>query len=242
MDETHAMQGLRAPDLLRLLEAGHGRGPLDRGLLLLEHASPQADLDLLWSMSLAERDRRLVALRRATFGSAMEVTTRCPDCETALETPMDLRWLSELPAPDDPMTVHEHGGLRFRLPSTADLMMALRHSDDPRLALVRRSLRTPDPAELNEERLEQLVPELAAAWEAVDPMAEVRLDFRCVACETTFHRVFDIAETFYAEVEAHGRRLLLDIHALASAYGWTEEQVLALGPVRRRLYVDMVSG
>ncbi len=241
MDETHAMQGLRAPDLLRLLEAGHGRGPLDRGLLLLEHASPRADLDSLWSMSLAERDRRLVALRRATFGSAMEVTTRCPECETALETPMDLRWLSELPAPDDPMTVHEHGGLRFRLPSTLSLMKALSSPDDPRRALLRGTLETPDPKDLDDEQVDRLAPELAAAWEAVDPMAEVRLDFRCVGCEATFQRVFDIAETFYAEVEAYGRRLLLDIHALASAYGWTEDEVLALGPVRRRLYVDMVS-
>ena len=241
MDGPKAIKGLTAPDLLRLLEAGHGRGPLDRGLLLLEHASPQADLDLLWSMSLAERDRRLVALRRATFGSAMEVTTRCPDCETALETPMDLRLLSELPAPDDPVAVHGHGGFRFRLPSTLSLMKALSSPDDPRRALVRGTLETPDPKELDNEDIDRLVPELAAAWEAVDPMAEVRLDFRCVACETTFHRVFDIAETFYAEVETHARRLLLDIHALASAYGWTEEQVLALGPVRRRLYVDMVS-
>ena len=242
MNRTQAMHGLNATDLLRLLEAGHGRGPLDRGLLLLAYAWPNAGADALRALPVAERDRRLVALRRATFGRSMEVMVRCPDCDTGLETPMDLVLLSSLPGPEDPGGLHRHGDLSFRLPSTDDLAAVLATvDDDPRRALLRRTLESPDPSALGDDDLDELVPVLAAAWEAVDPMVEVRLDFQCVGCELEFQRIFDIAEAFYAEVEAHGRRLLLDIHALASTYGWTENEVLALGPVRRRLYVDMVS-
>jgi hypothetical protein len=33
---------------------------------------------------------------------------------------------------------------------------------------------------------------------------------------------------------------LLEVHALASHYGWTEPDVLALPPARRRAYLEMV--
>ena len=32
------------------------------------------------------------------------------------------------------------------------------------------------------------------------------------------------------------------VHALASAYGWTEADVLAVGPWRRQVYLQAVSG
>jgi hypothetical protein len=33
----------------------------------------------------------------------------------------------------------------------------------------------------------------------------------------------------------------MDVHALASAYGWSEREILALSDTRRRLYLEMVS-
>jgi len=36
--------------------------------------------------------------------------------------------------------------------------------------------------------------------------------------------------------------LLDDIHLLASAYGWTEDEVLRLSPMRREAYVRRVLG
>jgi hypothetical protein len=41
-------------------------------------------------------------------------------------------------------------------------------------------------------------------------------------------------------VEDWASRLLLEVHALASVYGWSERDVLNLSPRRRRLYLDMV--
>lgn len=227
------MNGLHAADLLRLLELGHGRGPLDRGLLLLAHAWPSADRATLSALPLAARDRRLIDLRRATFGRVMTVTATCPACGAQLETPLDLDHLRAQPAATpDADGVYAHDGLRFRLPSTDDLRAAL-GSPDPRATLVARTVI--DPAGVDADAL-------AAAWDAVEPLADIRLAFDCVECGHAFDRVFDPVEALTAEVEAHARRLLLDIHALASAYGWTEAEVLGLGAVRRRLYVQMVAG
>jgi len=36
------------------------------------------------------------------------------------------------------------------------------------------------------------------------------------------------------------RRLLVEVHALASAYGWSEQEILSLSDARRRLYLEMV--
>ena len=36
-------------------------------------------------------------------------------------------------------------------------------------------------------------------------------------------------------------RLMRDIHLLASAYGWTEAEVLSLSAWRRQAYLDMVT-
>ena len=36
------------------------------------------------------------------------------------------------------------------------------------------------------------------------------------------------------------RRLATDIHTLAHAYGWSEEQILQLSPFRRHLYLSAV--
>jgi hypothetical protein len=41
-------------------------------------------------------------------------------------------------------------------------------------------------------------------------------------------------------VEAAAKRLLGEIHNLASAYGWSEDAILSLSNSRRALYLQMV--
>ena len=50
----------------------------------------------------------------------------------------------------------------------------------------------------------------------------------------------DIAGFFWAELDAWARRLLREIHTLARFYGWSEAEILALSPLRRRCYLEMV--
>ena len=51
---------------------------------------------------------------------------------------------------------------------------------------------------------------------------------------------FDIVSFFWREIEEFAIRTLREIHALARAYGWAEDQILALSPTRRRCYLEMV--
>jgi hypothetical protein len=47
---------------------------------------------------------------------------------------------------------------------------------------------------------------------------------------------------FWSEINAWAYRLLGEVHSLASAYGWREEDILAMSPWRRHVYLEMVGG
>jgi hypothetical protein len=73
-----------------------------------------------------------------------------------------------------------------------------------------------------------------------DPMAEILLTLRCPVCDNEWSAALDIATFLWAEIEARAKRILFEVHALASAYGWTEKEVLSLSEHRRALYMGMV--
>ena len=73
-----------------------------------------------------------------------------------------------------------------------------------------------------------------------DPMAETRLALSCPACGSEWHEALDIARFVWAEIESRAKRLAGEVHALASAYGWTEAEILGLSGPRRSLYLGMV--
>jgi hypothetical protein len=73
-----------------------------------------------------------------------------------------------------------------------------------------------------------------------DPMADIHLALNCPSCEHKWMAPFDIVAFLWREISAAARRLLREVHTLASAYGWTESEILALSPVRRRAYLEMI--
>jgi hypothetical protein len=73
-----------------------------------------------------------------------------------------------------------------------------------------------------------------------DPLAEILLNFDCPACKENFAEPLDLASFFWSALDARVRRLLADVHALASAYGWSEAEILALSSQRRNFYLKQV--
>jgi hypothetical protein len=49
----------------------------------------------------------------------------------------------------------------------------------------------------------------------------------------------DPGEFLWSKVNLQAHRLLQDVHLLARAYGWTESDVLRLGPGRRQAYLEL---
>jgi hypothetical protein len=74
----------------------------------------------------------------------------------------------------------------------------------------------------------------------LDGQADVSLDLNCAACAHRWQAPFDPAAFLLREVAEYAARLTTEVHQLARAYGWSEESILAMGPVRRRRYLSLV--
>jgi hypothetical protein len=237
------MRALSNTDFLNVWERGSHLHPLDQSLLALGAALPETPYESLADWPLGRRNRALAELRCCCFGPKLQGWLSCTRCGEKLEFEMDGRALAreEVPADpgtSDPILVRGHS---FRLPTSRDLARAARETD-PRLValclLENCRLGAGEPPAWSEEDLEEIGERLALA----DPMAEIRLTAHCPSCGHDGDETLDIATFLWAEIEGRAKRLLLEIHALASAYGWTEAEILSLSDSRRALYLEMVQG
>ena len=80
---------------------------------------------------------------------------------------------------------------------------------------------------------------IAEAVEAADPRADLTLNVACPECGEATRAELDIASYLWTELDAWARDVLLDVHLLATAYGWSEPEILALSPTRRRYYLEL---
>ncbi len=251
------MRSLSAAELLALRERGRSATLLDRALLLLGAAEPDAKPEALVRLSIGRRDGRLLALRERTFGPELACVACCPGCGASLEMslPVEALLASGGSGEDDAVGAEgeralevDAGGyrVRFRLPASADLAAA---GNAPREDLLARCILevVPQGGEAGSDRAQpdhwHLPPEVVAAvvrgMEEADPLADLRLNLSCPECGEQWLAPFDIVSFFWSEIEAWAERVLREVHALASAYGWSEAEVLTLSPWRRQVYLEL---
>jgi hypothetical protein len=73
-----------------------------------------------------------------------------------------------------------------------------------------------------------------------DPQADIQLDLSCPACQHHWQAAFDVVAFLWNEIDSWAHRILSDIHVIASAYGWSEADILALSAARRQTYLDLI--
>ena len=256
------MKRLADSDLLVLWEGGMSRHPLDRALLVLGAAMPETPYERLADWPLGRRNRALAELRLRSFGNHLQGWIACASCGERLEFDLDSRVIVDAGREAEESADADAGAMiivnqqAFRLPTSRDVALAA-HESDARLAAIRivescrvalpHAANVPasrevtgidDPAAANwsDDALDEIGERMAAA----DPLAETRLALHCPQCERDWEETLDIGEFMWAEIEARARRLLREVHLLATAYGWTETEVLTLGENRRARYVEMV--
>ena len=231
--------------LLDAWERGLEQGPVERGLTLLSVAAPDDDPDALAMLSIGERDRRLLALREAVFGPQMTGLVACTRCGEQLELEFVADELRAAPQNDAVLALRAGGHeLVLRLPDSRDLLAvaAADASEAPALLLERCvvSARAGDRPAAVDGFAPELIAAIGRRLADADPQADLRFTLSCPACCFSWAAPFDVVAYLWAELEAWSGRLLAEVHALASAYGWSETDVLALNPVRRQWYLRMV--
>jgi hypothetical protein len=240
------MGPLSAPQLLNVWERGLAAPPYAQALAILSAASPDTTPENLARWCIGRRDAALLWLREWAFGPDMSILARCPRCELRLETTLPVASVRTAdPTSENPefiLTWNEYV-LRCRTPNSEDLAACWETDSSQwrRIILGRCALesrRQFDPIAV--ERLPAAAIEAAIArMSEVDPQAQTTIALTCPECSHHWDEVFDITTFFWTEIDAWARRLLREIHVLASTYGWTESDILPLSPARRQIYLAM---
>jgi hypothetical protein len=233
---------LSAGDILRVWETASSQGPVDRALTILAASCGTAREELA-KLPIGDRDARLLDVREGTFGQDATGVAACARCGERVEFTLTLAAVRAARPGAAAGEVEAAGWtLRFRAPDSEDLNAAA-GATDPRRALAARCV-----VEARRDGVEVAQPDLppdalaglAAAMAESDPQAEVLLDYSCPACGQDGQTLFDIAAFFWEEVRAQARRLLMEVAALAGAFGWSEADILSMSPARRRAYLELV--
>jgi hypothetical protein len=250
------MHALNGEELLIAWEHSRQRPKQEAVLSLLALALPERSISELARMPLGERNVLLLELRADTLGSAMEGRAVCPGCGMQLEFELDARQLAQGLREQAAASAEELDGIAMRPVNTQDLLASARAAseDEARLILLERtaSVRQAEPgsAEQQEVPLRSLpVPVTSALvtsaliekFEKLNAAAEIQVQLQCVGCDARPRLDLDIASYLVREIAGAARRLMAEIHQLASAYGWSEESIARMSGARRAAYLEMLN-
>ena len=236
----------RAEDLGLALDADPSQS--DRPALvtaLLAHCGSQGNAAFWWSRPVGMRIGallQLVALTEET--DRLGVVLRCvqPDCGEHFEIELPLGELAAR-APGDhdaPLRIDLHDGrtATLRLPTGDDLRdwrNAPHANSADAVAAVIASLRIAGDLQPGDAAA------LAEAIAAHDPLVAFSVAGTCPACGAEDELPVDLEGLALHKLAQRQQGLVLDVHRLASRYGWTEAQALAVPPRRRARYLELIS-
>jgi hypothetical protein len=238
------MRSLSAGELLDSWEQGSAQSPPERAVALLAAACPDVAEDDIAAISIGERDRRLLLLREKLFGPGMASIASCPACGATVEMQFDVRDVitEEATPPPAAMRVVCSGyEVTFRLPDSTDLLHAGKAAteEEARQILLRRCVLAADPPCAGESLPSAVTQMISERMAEADPQGDMQFSLSCPQCGAAWSANFDIEGFLWTEIGAWAGRTLGEVHALARAYGWREQEILALSATRRRIYLEM---
>jgi hypothetical protein len=236
-----------AAGALDLWEAGLTLMPAARAVVLLE-AAGHTDTT---SWSVGKRDQALLQ-SYCSAGGSLAAVTECPTCGTTLDVLLDSQELTSqamlnVSGPDPAEIAVDVDGYHVvaGVPTAGDLERLDPHASPDELAARLLGLCIVDATRhgvaVDSARLPaDVVAAVEDALDDADPAADIRFTLSCLECGTEWTEPLDPVRFAWMAVEDDARRLATDVLALAHAYGWSEQEILALSAFRRHLYLSAV--
>ncbi len=242
------MNAFSPAQIIAIWEQGCDQHPIDRALTILAAAEPEMTRHELADLSIGMRDARLLAIHEQTFGSTINALSRCPNCNEELESSIsvgDIVVESNLSSNQSYTYIVDNHRVEFRLPNSRDLaaLVGCENKSAGAQTLLERCVLngTSEDSKITGAALpEKVIAGLSDKISEYDPQAEVLLDLTCPACAHSWQTVFDIVSYLWEKIRVRSLRLIYEIHTLAATYGWSEQAILSLNPVRRQHYMEMV--
>lgn len=239
-------------ELLSIWEVALPQHPMVRALTILATALPEVSQNDLLALSIGQRDANLLRLRQATFGAQLASYAACPNCQERLEfafTVADVLETERSSMPAATAQMHEaqieEYTIRFRPPNSEDLLPII-HSRDLETAYHLLFQRCVVQVFHKGEKVpltivpETILSKIAECIGKCDPQAEVLFTLNCSTCGHVWSTLFDIVSFFWHEICVEAKRLLREVHLLASAYSWSEAAILSMSAARKQFYLEMV--
>lgn len=242
------MRTLSHAELLDVWEAGLAQTTVERALALVAAAEPEVPLEELARLSVGRRDLRLFLLRRQLFGEALPLTASCPACGEQAEATVDVNELLLEESAGEEARVDAAGyAVRFRLPNSIDLAAVARErsAGDAAMRLLAACIveAQHDGESVDSPSLpDDVIARVAERMAELDPQADIDLALTCPSCAHAWLAPLDIVSFFWNEIHAWAQRTMQDVHVIASAYGWSEREILRMSVRRRRAYLELIGG
>lgn len=192
------------------------------------------------TLTVGQRERLLLELRRISLGERLDCTLMCPSPGCGEKLDLELR-ISDLLVSSEANSSSEYemGRIRFRLVTGADqeaaALLALSEPDAATDLLFERCVVASNGPLLPEEK-----EALSTRLSELDPQAEMRIDVRCAACGNTFSTLLDAASYLREELKSSLKNLYREVHTLAWHYHWSAAEILSLTVAERKRYLQLI--
>lgn len=210
---------------------------LDACLSATGNAPSQAEL-MTWPVS--RRLQGLLAITIATRGDRWTMTANCdvPACGAPMDLPLNLNaFRREVDQEKTSCDLPDGRRLEITVPTGADQLTWLAAGDIGPGAILHRLVAVPDDAiEISAAALEAI----EEALEEADPLTTLEIETVCPECGAENSIPLDLEGGCLNLLAAERPRLVDDIHVLATAYHWSEAEILAIPPTRRRQYLARI--
>jgi len=226
---------------LDLCDRGMSKSPLERALLVIEAAGAdpngrdEAGSPADWPLGAV--NKALLEQRGSIFGGQLELLANCPGCGSICQSEIDCWQLAAVSGASAEERTLKVGRKRvaFRVPTIGDVMTAARSGRPAGEALAQRLIA--DNSVMLDERL---LSALADGVARADPLSSIEIALRCPECGDQWVEPLHVVDVLWTELKARSDRLVMEVARLASAFGWTERDVLSMSGLRRQRYLDLL--
>ena len=230
--------------LISVWENGFGKSSTERAKDLIEIWMPdfQEDPLSLEHLSIEMREQFLLDIRKKLFGRNFFSIARCPACDEMIQWEMQYSDFSSEAGMHERKVEFdfESQGYRilYRLPRENDLEGGERIEILKKCVLkIKKGDQQVNPDEVSTSLWEALEDQI----EAKSPLSSSMINLSCPECDHQWSLHFSVIEFLWTELDQWAHRFLNDISILALNYGWSEQELMQMNPVRRSYYLKMLT-
>jgi len=195
-------------------------------LALLSRLASEVDVA---AMTISQADRALAELYLMLYGSKAECRATCSSCSESYEFSLNLAQIIADQDADRPAPPNAEGiwtlpsGAQVRAPTQTDL------SGDPATLAARLTIEG-EASEL----------EVGTFLEAASPVLTIDMAASCPDCGSDAQVRFDLSTYLTRRLVAERPFLVRETHLIASRYGWSHSEIMALPRDDRRAYAGLI--